>query len=203
MTNSSNERTELEQSIPERFREQLRAHSGQLAISSLGIDLTYAQLDRAANAVAQALLHRIDTRGERVLLLADQGTAAGIATLGILKAGAAYVPLDPRAGEQSLANIALHVEPVLVLAERRYLELAEWIIADPARCVSIEDACAQPNSSDPCLRICANAIAYVYFTSGTSGKPKGVYDSHRNVLHNIWRYTVNLDIVPDDRLSLL
>jgi non-ribosomal peptide synthetase component E (peptide arylation enzyme)/thioesterase domain-containing protein len=55
----------------------------------------------------------------------------------------------------------------------------------------------------PGLPLSADALAYVFFTSGSTGRPKGVVDCHRNVLHNIMRYTNNLRIGADDRLSLL
>ena len=58
-------------------------------------------------------------------------------------------------------------------------------------------------TADPLIDVSPDAIAYIYFTSGSTGLPKGVYDCHRNVLHNVWRYTVNLGIGPDDRLTLL
>ena len=56
---------------------------------------------------------------------------------------------------------------------------------------------------DPALSIAPDAGAYVYYTSGSTGRAKGVLDSHRNVLHNVMRYTNTLLIGPDDRLTLL
>ena len=56
---------------------------------------------------------------------------------------------------------------------------------------------------DPGIRASPEDVAYVFFTSGSTGRPKGVYDSHRNVLHNVLRYTNTLRISPADRLSLV
>src|SRR6185436_2513617 len=55
----------------------------------------------------------------------------------------------------------------------------------------------------PGVAVAPDAGAYVYYTSGTTGRPKGVLDSHRNVLHNVMRYTNSLAIGADDRLTLL
>ena len=56
---------------------------------------------------------------------------------------------------------------------------------------------------NPGIKSSPEDVAYVFFTSGSTGKPKGVYDSHRNVLHNVLRYTNTLRISPADRLSLV
>ena len=59
------------------------------------------------------------------------------------------------------------------------------------------------SAEDPGIETTPDALAYVFFTSGSTGRPKGVYDTHRNVLHNILRYTNTLQIAPTDRLSLI
>ena len=69
--------------------------------------------------------------------------------------------------------------------------------------LDIDDIMASPPRPGPGLDVPPERPAYIYYTSGSTGRPKGVVDSHRNVLHNIMRYTNNLSIDHSDRLSLI
>ena len=63
------------------------------------------------------------------------------------------------------------------------------------------DSCSTCDNAG--LKISPDSLAYIFYTSGSTGSPKGVADTHRNVLHNIMRYTNSLKIAPVDRLTLL
>src|SRR5919206_109468 len=84
-----------EQSIAERFEQQVSTHPTRLAVQTSRHALTYAALNQYANRVARALLHRSETPGERVGLLLGHDAPLIAAILGTLKAGKVYVPLDP------------------------------------------------------------------------------------------------------------
>ncbi len=193
----------FDQSLPDRFRVQARKHPHRLAIEAGNRALTYAELDGAVNAVLRVLVGHADGRAQRVILLVDQGIPAVIATLGVLSAGAAYVPLDPALPAAQLRELVEEVEPAWIIANRHYLPLAHGVHADPRRILCIEAIAHDDGGPVPEITVAPDALAYIYFTSGSTGKPKGVCDSHRNVLHNIWRYTTNLHFDVDDRLTLL
>lgn len=194
----------FEQSLPERFRMQVRKHPRRLAIEAGNHALSYAELEGAVNAVVRVLLAQADGRAQRVVLLVDQGIPAVIATLGALSAGAAYVPLDPALPAARLRELVEEVEPAWIIANECYLALAHGVHADPRRILCIEAIASDGGGAPvPEIAIAPDALAYIYFTSGSTGKPKGVCDSHRNVLHNIWRYTKKLHFDSEDRMTLL
>ena len=193
----------FESSIPKRFCAQVERHPDRLAIAGTDRALTYAKLARATNAVANAMLRLAGGAPSRVVLLVDQGISAVTAMLGTLSAGAAYVPLDPWAPATLLSDLIGRVAPTLVVANRHYLELARSVVPEAACLLCIEDIERDGDVTDPAVAVPPDSLAYIYFTSGSTGKPKGVCDNHRNVLHNIWRYTKNLKIGSHDRLTLL
>jgi amino acid adenylation domain-containing protein len=194
----------LEQSIADRFRSQVVQHPDRLALEDGARALTYAQLSSHVDAMACALLRRGVAREQRVVLLVDQGMAAVIATLGVLSAAAAYVPLDPGLLPAQLRDLVEDAEPALIIANRHYQKLAIAVLGDARRVLCVEDIeSCETDRSLLDVQVSPDSLAYIYYTSGSTGKPKGVCDSHRNVLHNVWRYTTNLRIGKDDRLTLL
>jgi non-ribosomal peptide synthetase component F len=140
---------------------------------------------------------------EPVGVLLAQGASAVPAILGVLKAGKIYVPLDPLLPEARLADARAWVGVRLIATDSKGFPLARSV-ADRSGDVLIVD-CLRDRGDDPRPVDLASPddIAYVFFTSGSTGTPKGVFDSHRNLLHNIRRYTNALAISADDRLTLL
>src|SRR5262249_39777829 len=110
---------DIEQSIPERFEEQVRRHPERLAVSDGTERLSYAELNRAANRVAPAILARERARDAPVALLLDRGAGQIAAILGVLKTGRIYVPLDPTLPRARLAEILADSEAGLVVVDGR------------------------------------------------------------------------------------
>ncbi|MCG3147887.1 MAG: Tyrocidine synthase 2 [Verrucomicrobiae bacterium] len=181
---------DCEQTIPQRFATIVARYPGQIAIRTRDATWTYRELDRRAQTIATALRNLRGDALEPVGLLFPQGAWQCAATLGALQARKIYVPLDQSLPPARRAEIVAEAEIKVVLTDTKQpgtvdvtkLESSEEFRLPAADC------------RDP---------AYIYFTSGTTGKPKGVVDSHRNVLHNILRYTSQLHIQATDRLSLL
>lgn len=137
----------------------------------------------------------------------DQGAWAVAAILAVLNAGKFYVPLDVGLPEALLSRWCQDAEARLILATREYRDLAARLVGAHGRVLEVEacasDVVAAADSEDDGKRVGAERLAYLFYTSGTTGRPKGVIDSHRNVLHNVMRYTNGLRIAPSDRLSLI
>ena len=189
----------IEQSISSRFEQQVDRDPGRIAVRTRGDELTYAELDAWADQIACAVLERLGEGQEPVGILLAQGPSAVAAILGVLKAGKFYVPLDPSFPAARLAGTLEWVGATLVATDSENVALArqqgDVLAVDRLR-----------SAGDGGLRrglASRGDIAYVFFTSGSTGAPKGVFDSHRNVVHNIRRYTNALAIGADDRLTLL
>ena len=190
----------LEGSIVDRFAEQVARHHDCVAVVDGHLKVTYRELDRRANGVAASIVERAGSGRDPVALVVRQGAAYATAVLGTLKSGRPYVPLDPADPAPRLQQLIAGCGAVVVVTEAESRSAAEEA-AGSARLVATEEV--DELNAGPALQIGPDSLAYIFFTSGSTGVPKGVYDNHRNVLHNILRYTNALQISPADRLTLL
>lgn len=163
--------------LPAHLAEQARANASAIAVQANGQSLSYARLDRCANQLAQRLREHGVGPEVRVGLLAERSAELMVALLAILKAGGVYVPLDadyPAARVQQMlhgAGLSLLLGQAALLACcERPAELATLAIDGSAG----TEGCEQ----GPALALHADHLAYVIFTSGTSGTPKAVGVSH-------------------------
>jgi amino acid adenylation domain-containing protein len=194
---------DLDITIPARFERQVKRYPTRLAVKDRGRSFTYAELNEQANRIAHAIIDQRSERPETVALLIGQGAMLISAILGVLKAGRIYVPLDPRHPPSRLAHLLQDAQAALILADSRHVALAESFTRSPAGTLDIERIDGTAPASNPTLSFPPSALACIYYTSGSTGPPKGVVDSHRNVLHNIMRYTNGLGISPGDRMTLV
>jgi amino acid adenylation domain-containing protein len=168
------------------FEAQVERKPERTALRSGAKAVSYAELDSLANRIAQVLRSRGVGRGQRVGLCVERGADMVAAMLGILKAGAAYVPLDPAFPPERLrfmaedAQLALLVSTTdlggcFALSRERQLLLDTDVpaLASPDQRLS-PDAELDARPEDP---------AYVIYTSGSTGKPKGVVVPHRAVVN--------------------
>lgn len=192
-----------DQAIHRRFEQQVARQPHATAIVLPSGDVTYQQLNHAANRMARSLLAQLDASPRPIALLMSQGHASIAWTLAILKAGRAYSPLDQRLPPAVLREMIEDLTPGAVVASDRFTDLARSVAGD----VRVIDADFASIDTSPAENLDASArpddTAYVFYTSGSTGRAKGVVDSHRHVLHNILRYTNTLRFAAGDRLSLV
>jgi amino acid adenylation domain-containing protein len=186
-------------------------HPRRPAVTSGSCLLTYQDLDRLSNKVARTLLRLGVAPGDRVGMLAPKSAASLAGVYGVLKAGACYVPLDPKAPAERLGYVVRDCGAAVIVADEARTPRAASLAAGapaaprvvtvsvpgrPARAAAADapDAAGPPvavpwaavaaETDEPVAeeRAIENDLAYILYTSGSTGTPKGVMISHRNSL---------------------
>ncbi|HKU72441.1 MAG TPA: amino acid adenylation domain-containing protein [Pyrinomonadaceae bacterium] len=193
---------EIEQTIQERFEQQVRSYPENIAIKIGKESWTYKELNYKANQIARAVLAASGDGDERIALLLnhDAWMVAGI--LGVLKAGKTYVPLDPSYPAQRLIDILDDSEAAAFLTDNANLLFAEALNKEGLPVINLDRIDSSLPGDNLQVRCAPDSLAYILYTSGSTGKPKGVVQNHRNVLHHIRTYTNNLHICAGDKLTL-
>jgi amino acid adenylation domain-containing protein len=192
---------DVEQSLGQRFALVAQHHADRIAIESSIGAMTYGELDRASDQVARAICATCPDQGRPVALFLGHDVTMVIGILGALKTGRAYVPLDPLHPSDRLAYMLKEVEASEVVTDTEHYEAATRLAAMTG--VPVIDAKRVPTSTAPLPSVPPDAHAYILYTSGSTGLPKGVLQNHRNVALHIKNYTENLGISCSDRLSLM
>lgn len=169
------------------FEHQARRTPDRSALAFEGERLSYGELEARASALARALRAAGAAPDARVVLLMERSLALVVGLLGILKAGAGYVPADPAYPRAHLRFIVEDADAVLVLTQRSLLP----VISGTGRrilCVEDIDAAADGRPVPAAEAPGPESLAYVIYTSGSTGRPKGVCVEHRNIVS----YTVGV-----------
>ncbi|RZL95919.1 MAG: amino acid adenylation domain-containing protein [Variovorax sp.] len=155
-------------------------------VDAEGRELSFDALEAASNRIAHTLRGHGVGRGARVGLCIARGPAMLIAQLGVMKAGAAYVPLDPAYPVDRLRFMAVDADLAMVLTQAGAHDIVEGLgialhaIDDPA---FLQSAPESPLAPDPARDATPADDAYVIYTSGSTGQPKGVKVPHRGVVN--------------------
>ncbi|MFJ6672743.1 amino acid adenylation domain-containing protein [Actinosynnema sp. NPDC091369] len=152
--------------LHEDFAATAARHPDRIAVTDGTRSLTYAELDRAANRLA----HRLVGAGPVIGVCAERTADLVIAVLAVLKAGAAYLPLDPEHPPARLRAVLADAGVTLLVGHERFRDLAESFVPVDA-----------PDGPDHAPDVRPAEAAYVIFTSGSTGRPKGVVVPHRAV----------------------
>jgi len=195
---------DLNQSIVSRFEQMVARYPDRLALKCGDEMLTYAELNRAANRLAQGIIERCGTVAEPVLFLTAQGVQAMVTMLGILKAGKFYVALETTYPSSRLIQIVEDCQARLIITNQQALLQAQELIANQATIGLLNLNTLSPNLPDHNLgvAIALDAFSCLVYTSGTTGTPKGVIETHRNVLR-FTRILTNIHhLCNDDRIGL-
>ena len=194
---------DVAKSIPERFEAIALDRGKHLAARAGDGDWTYDDLNAFANRVGRALDTALRPDNERVALhLAHDGRMLG-GLLGVLKTGRAYVPLDPRDPATRTAAMVRHSQASALLTCREHADRAQQIAGRELPIFVVDELGAEGERENLERQIPPDAIAYLLYTSGSTGAPKAVIQTQRNVLHFIRSYTNALHVSAQDRLTLL
>jgi len=169
-------------SVAELFAVQAARTPGSIAVREGTTTLSYAELDARANQLARFLGAQGVQRESLVAVALERGIEMTVALLGILKAGAAYLPLDPALPRHWLASMLEDAGQPLVVTQQRLLDGLP-VGAARACCIDRDWAeIARNDRSDPGTRATGGDTAYVMYTSGSTGRPKGVVIPHRAIV---------------------
>nr|APD71640.1 non-ribosomal peptide synthetase 5 [Streptomyces sp.] len=165
--------------VHHRFAARAAEHPDAVAVVTAGEELSYGELDARANRFAHHLAARGVRRGDSVAILLERGPDMLVAVLGTLKAGAAYLPLDPETPVGRIAHqLADSQAPVLVTQDAL---LSAVPAGHAARQLVLEReaaAIAARPAGDPGVAVDGDDLVYTIYTSGSTGLPKGVLVTH-------------------------
>lgn len=153
-------------------------HSDRVALVSGGQPHTYADINRMSGRLKDVLVERGCMPGTRVAMVVRHSAAMVISVLAVLRAGATYVPLDPRSPTARTAFMINDSGARICIADSANRSLAQSLGID---CIDIDEKAAPTERHvDPAPR--ASDLAYVLYTSGSTGRPKGVGITHANLM---------------------
>jgi len=185
-----------ETDVVDRFDECAGAQPNAIAVSDGCRQMTYAELRIASTRVAAGLIARNAASSERVALLLDRSIDMIVATLGVLRAGAAYVPIDVANPEARVSSILGDADVAGVITSRDNREIAKsytlWTLEDLLATSPALEAAPSRRSLE--------SLAYVMYTSGTTGTPKGIEVTDRNIMRLVCD-TNYVCIGPHDRVG--
>ncbi|MHC4593265.1 MAG: AMP-binding protein [Planctomycetota bacterium] len=195
-------REEIDQSLPERFEAQVGQHEDWMALDTRTNRLTYGELNAQANRLARVISSRCASDRTPIAVLLENDAGMIVAMLAVMKSGNIHVPLDPHLPAARTSFIVEHSQAKLLVTNSRNVETAEELIAQKL-VLNVDELATDLPTDDLRLSVAPDSPAWILYTSGSTGQPKGVVQTHRNVLHYVMNYTNGLHMNSDDRLTLL
>ncbi len=185
------------------LEEACRRFADRIAVSTEGVELSFRELDERASQMARFFRARGVKAGDRVGVLLDRGFETYVALFALLKAGAAYVPLDPNHPAERVRYILADAGATLAVAHLRFADRlagvgVETLVLDGAREEIAGFAEGRLDDSERAGR--GEGLCYVLYTSGTTGNPKGVAIAHPSICNFVRVAAERYGFGPGDRV---
>ncbi|WP_316635952.1 amino acid adenylation domain-containing protein [uncultured Flavobacterium sp.] len=186
--------------LPDLFKETVHKYKNNTAIVCGNDSITYQQLDEESNKVANYLLSIGISTESLVPIQLNRSIELIISILGILKSGAAYIPLDYSLPHKRVSYIIADAEAKIIITD----SVNTGLISKEAKCISLSDAVVQQQSTEPLsITISRDNLAYVIYTSGSTGNPKGVMVAHHSIQHLITWHNKHFNVTANSSLSFV
>jgi len=153
------------------FEKQVEKNPDHIALISNGKQLTYDELNKKANKIANALIKRGVKPKSNILIMFHRTSDLIASILGVLKAGCAYIPIDMAFPKERIYYMYQNSQADYILSENDDFENS----------MNVNELLKEKNTENPNISMSPDDLAYILYTSGSTGKPKGVMGSHRNV----------------------
>ena len=189
--------------IHKRFERQVETKPDEIALIASDATLTYEELNEKANRIANALIEKGVTAKSHILVKLSRNSNLISSILGILKAGCAYIPIDPEYPAERIDYIYKNSQADYIITEK-----------SARNSIDVNELLKNGNARNPDVEITPDDLAYMIYTSGSTGKPKGVMISHENICNQVQnpksKYnsllcitTISFDVSADDILASL
>jgi amino acid adenylation domain-containing protein len=189
--------------VQELFEEQAERAPSAVAVVCGGARLSYGELNRRANRLA----HRLRRAGVgpevRVAIYLERSTEMVVALLAVLKAGGAYLPLEPQSPPARIAFMLEDAGVALVITNERLAQALPAGVGKTLKLDSEREEIDKENDANPRSGVGARNLAYVIYTSGSTGWPKGVMIEHESLLNLVFWHRRTYDVGPTDRATQL
>jgi len=179
----------------ELFAERARRQPDAVAAVHCGASWSYGRLDRRANQIANALLAAGLSTEDVVAVATERHLDWLAAVIGVLKAGGAYLPVEPSFPPARVATLLARSGCAVVLTDEPGAAAASDV--DAVRRLPLAATAAYP-SDDPAVAVTPDRLAYIYFTSGSTGLPKGAMCEHLGMLNHLLAKVDDLGLGPGD-----
>jgi len=184
------------------FVAQARRRPLHPAVIATTQTLTYEALDRRANQLGRWLRQLGAQPNALVAVVMEKGWEQIVAVMGVLQAGAAYLPIDPELPQQRIWYLLEHGAATLVLTQSRLAERLDWPAHIQRLCIDDAELRERDDRPLPALQQ-PEDLAYVIYTSGSTGLPKGVMIDHRGAVNTILDINQRFAVGPADRVLAL
>jgi amino acid adenylation domain-containing protein len=196
-------REAIEHSIPARFERQVLQNADRSAVITDGETLTYNDLNRFANQIANLILERCGEGQEAVAIIVANDATAIAGLLGILKAGKISVPVDAGLPAARGRSIITDSQARLIITASEHVSMAQVMGSGTQDTINLDEITPDMSDDNPSVSIAPADMAHIIYTSGSTSEPKGVIDIHRNVLHHVMVVTNSSHYCMEDRMTLV
>ncbi|MFI1356588.1 amino acid adenylation domain-containing protein [Streptomyces sp. NPDC020898] len=180
--------------VHELFEERVRSHPDAVAAVQDGTEWTYQELNSRANQLGRALLTRGLTREGVVAVVTERNLDWMAAVLGVFKAGGVYLPVEPHFPAERIAATLTRAECAFVVTEHGSTTTLDAAGTDVPR-LYVDEIGAEGHADDDLgVRVTADQLAYIYFTSGSTGEPKGAMCEHAGFVNHVLAKLEDLEV---------